>query len=109
MSFSLRYIINSFEGLVEYRCSRYLLSKFYTEPSRPLFLNLKDLLIRHLLVYKVLQNFFFRSENILENEWNKILGNPRLLSVPKPTTTFVTKSISFLAPTTIFLIRSQKL
>lgn len=74
---------------------------------RTLFLNLKDLLIRHLLVYKELQNFLFRSRNILENERNFI--NPRLLSVPKPTTTFVTKSISFLAPTTIFLIRSQKI
>lgn len=82
------------------RLVRIVMSKGWLEPSRPLFVSLKVLPLRHLFVYKVLRNFFVRSGNIPENEneFIKKLRNPRLVFVPKPKTTFFTKSISFLAP-----------
>lgn len=83
------------------RFIRIVMSKGYSEPTRPLFIALKVLPLRNLFIYKVLRNFFVRSGNMPgnENEWMKRLRNPRQLFVPKPTTTFFTKSISFLAPT----------
>lgn len=82
------------------RLVRIVMSKSYSEPSRPLFISLKVLPLRHLFIYKVLRNFFVRSGNIPENEneWIERLRNPRLVFVPKPKTTFFTKCISFLAP-----------
>lgn len=85
------------------RFVRIVLNKSFTESSHPIFMNLKVLPLRHLFIYKVLRIFYARSGNTITNvnEYRQRLRSTNNIFVPKPTNTFYTKSISFLAPTII--------
>lgn len=79
---------------------RIIKRKSKLEPSRPLFVNLKIFPLNYLFVYKVLNIFYILSGNLPKsnNMYKEKLRKPEAIKVPKPNTTFFTKSYCFLGP-----------
>lgn len=82
------------------RIIRTILNKSMTEPSMPLFKELKILPLRYIYVYKVLRAFYERSGNIFNNEvdYKDKLRTRNNLFIPKPTVTYFKKTIEYLGP-----------
>lgn len=78
---------------------RLIKNKNRFETTFPIFKTLNILPLRYLFVYKVLRIFFLRSRNSSEiNAYRHRLRNAGHVFVPKPSKTYFTKTLNFLAP-----------
>lgn len=69
-----------------------------SEASYPLFIKQKILPLRAMFIYKVLKIFYTKSGNVPEVDPYKIKLRSTNVLVPKPSNTFFTKTMFFIAP-----------
>lgn len=79
---------------------RRIAKKPKSEPSAPLFKDLKILPLKNLFIFKVLRIFFNKCEggNAYINNRSRVLRNRRDISIPRPNLTFFKKFYLYLAP-----------
>lgn len=80
---------------------RIITAKKITEPSRPLFVQLKILPLKYLFVFKVLKYYIRSHLSNFHNQTNKYknkLRNADHVEVPKPRNVFFSKSYIFIGP-----------
>lgn len=79
---------------------RIILNKNCREPSYPCFKKMKILPLRNLYVFKILKAFYLKSGTTVDtgNTFREKLRSAENYKVPKPNTSFYTKSFNFLGP-----------
>lgn len=80
---------------------RVLTNKHKLASTFPLFKELHILPLRYIFVFKVLRMFFIRSKSIETNEYREKLRNKDHMFVTRPTSTYFTKTFTFLGPSMI--------
>jgi hypothetical protein len=79
---------------------RVIMNKGRRFPSRPLFITLKIMPMRHLYIFRVLRIFYLRSGNVIgqANIYSQSLRTTNRIGVPRPYKESFRRSFSYLAP-----------
>lgn len=77
---------------------RIITNKHKLSTTYPLYCELSILPLRYIFVYKVLKIFYIRSRTVESSDYRDKLRNKDLLIVPRPTSTYFTKTLAFLGP-----------